>query len=116
MRSSRERLRDIERAAADLAAFTDGLDAAAFAALEETDRRTLRAVKDALAEIGEAVKHLPPDLRARHPAIDWRGFGALRDILVHQYFQVDLARLWLTLAMELPGLAAAVRTELARVA
>lgn len=93
MRPLRDRLADIERALADLDEFTLGLDAPAFLGLEETDRRTLRAVKDALAEIGEAVKHLPPELWARHPAIDWRGFAALRDILVHQYFRVDLARL-----------------------
>lgn len=69
-RGTRERLEDIRAATEDALAFAGALDEAAFAALPEADRRTYRALKNALAEIGEAVKLLPADLLARHPGVD----------------------------------------------
>ncbi len=84
-RGTRQRLDDIRAAAEDARAFAGGLDAAAFAALPAADRRTYRALKNALAEIGEAVKLLPPELLARHPGVDWRGWAGLRDLVPHQY-------------------------------
>ncbi len=53
--ATRERREDIKAAAENAPAFAGGLDAAAFAALPSTDRRTRRALKNALSEIGEAV-------------------------------------------------------------
>ncbi len=111
-RGTRERLEDIRDAAEDALAFAAGLDDAAFAALPTADRRTYRALKNALAEIGEAVKLLPPDLLARHPAVDWRGWAGLRDIVSHQYFSLELPRLRPTIRDELPALLAAVKNEI----
>jgi uncharacterized protein with HEPN domain len=58
------------------------------------------------------VKDLPPDITARHPDVDWRGFAGLRDIVAHAYFGLDLPRLRPTLAEEIPALLAAVEAEL----
>jgi uncharacterized protein with HEPN domain len=80
-RGLRERLEDIRAAAEDALAFAGGLDEAAFAALPETDRRTYHALKNALTEIGEAVKLLPPELTGRHPGVDWCGWAGLRDVV-----------------------------------
>lgn len=113
-RGVRDRLEDIRAAAEDALAFAAGLDEAGLAALPETDRRTWRALKNALAEIGEAVKALPPDLLARHPGVDWRGWAGLRDVVAHAYFGLEAPRLRPTLTRELPDLLAAVRAELAR--
>jgi len=113
-RGTRERLEDIRAAAEDALAFAGGLDEAALAALPEADRRTYRALKNALTEIGEAVKGLPPDLLVRHPSIDWRGWAGLRDVVAHQYFGLELPRLRPALVEELPILLAAVVAELAR--
>lgn len=112
-RGMRERLEDIRAAAEDALAFAGGLDEVAFAALPEADRRTYRALKNALAEIGEAVKLLPPDLLNRHPGVDWRGWAGLRDMVSHQYFGLELPRLRPAVANELPDLLEAVRSELA---
>lgn len=116
MRDLADRLADIRTAAADVLTFVAGLDEEAFGALPATDRRTYRAIKNALAEIGEAIKQLPPGILAAHPDIDWRGFAGLRDVVAHQYFSVELPRLWPTVAEELPALLAAVETELGRLA
>jgi uncharacterized protein with HEPN domain len=113
-RGVRDRLDDIRAAGEDALAFAGGLDEAAFAALSITDRRTYRALKNALAEIGEAVKLLPPELLARHPDVDWRGWAGLRDMVSHQYFNLDLPRLRPTVIEELPALLAAVRVEAER--
>jgi len=112
-RGTRERLEDIRSAAEDAQAFTAGLDAAAFTALPVVDRRTYRAIKNALAEIGEAVKLLPKELLARHPAVDWRGWAGLRDVVSHQYFTLELPRLRPTVVNELPLLLTAITAELA---
>jgi hypothetical protein len=48
-------LRDIKVAARDASDFCSGLDEAALAGLATANRRTFRALKNVLAEIGEAV-------------------------------------------------------------
>jgi uncharacterized protein with HEPN domain len=111
-RRTRERLEDIRAAAEDALGFASGLDEAAFAALPVVDRRTYRALKNALAEIGEAVKLLPPELLARHPDVDWRGWAGLRDVVSHQYFRLELPRLRPTVVNELPALLEAVSGDL----
>eukprot|EP00831_Metopus_contortus_P080414 TRINITY_DN8226_c0_g2_i1.p4 TRINITY_DN8226_c0_g2~~TRINITY_DN8226_c0_g2_i1.p4 ORF type:complete len:133 (+),score=16.38 TRINITY_DN8226_c0_g2_i1:384-782(+) len=44
--------------------------------------------------IGEAAKNIPGNFRILHPGIDWSGMAGLRDILIHQYFGVDLISIW----------------------
>ena len=48
------------------------------------------AVLRNLEVVGEAVKQLAPDVRAHAPNIPWRRIAGLRDVLIHQYFGVDL--------------------------
>jgi uncharacterized protein with HEPN domain len=106
-------LDDIKSAAQDAMDFCANLDGAELATLQQTDHRTFRAIKNALAEIGEAVKRLPPGIAAKHPQVDWRGWAGLRDIVAHQYFALELPRLQTTIAEELPTLLAVVEKELA---
>ncbi len=69
-------------------------------------------VRDAVVRnveiIGEAIKHLPELLTARHPEVDWNGWSRLRDVLAHQYFGVDVELLADALENELPVLDRAV--------
>ena len=108
----KNRLRDILAAATDLKSFVAGMTLMVFERLPESDHKTYRAIKNAVSEIGESVKALPPAIYDRHSGIDWRGFAGLRDIVIHQYFDVDLARLWPVLIDELPALTEAVEAEL----
>ncbi len=39
--------------------------------------------------IGEAVKHIPTDVTARHSEIEWRKISGLRDISIHSYYSVN---------------------------
>jgi uncharacterized protein with HEPN domain len=113
-RSTAERLLDIREAATDLRDIVADMDTDAFHALPHADRMAYRAVKNALTELGEAVKALPEDVRKRHPEVDWKGLAGLRDLLAHQYFGIDTSRLLPIIRDELPGLLAAVESEVQR--
>ncbi len=43
---------------------------------------------------GEAVKNISESMRNKYPAIDWTGMAGFRNILIHQYFGVDLETVW----------------------
>jgi uncharacterized protein with HEPN domain len=105
-RDSRVYLDDILAAISKIGRYTDRLSRDSFA----SDDKTIDAVIRNLEVIGEAVKHLPAELRARDPGIDWQKIAGLRDILIHQYFGIDLDILWDIVQNKLPPLAAAVRT------
>ncbi|MFM8277803.1 MAG: DUF86 domain-containing protein [Cyanobium sp.] len=62
-----------------------------------------------LISIGEATKNLSADLRAAHPHIPWRQIAGMRDVLIHDYLKVNLARVWRTVAADLPPLRATVQ-------
>ena len=114
MRRERDRLQDIASAVQDMLALIEGLTREEFDALPSQDIRSYRAVKNAVAEIGEAVKALPDEVRNRHPDVDWRGLVAIRNIVVHRYFEFELPRLWPGIKEHFPRVLAAVREELAR--
>ena len=44
-----------------------------------------------LLVIGEAVKSLDFEMKARNPHIEWKEIISLRDFLAHQYFKIELA-------------------------
>jgi uncharacterized protein with HEPN domain len=66
-----------------------------------------------LVVIGEAVKALPEDLRARQPQIPWREIARLRDLLAHHYYRVDARVIRRTVESPLTDLQRAVIQMLA---
>jgi uncharacterized protein with HEPN domain len=70
--------------------------------------RTQDAVLRQLEIIGEATKRIPPDVRDRSPETPWQDIAGMRDKLVHDYFSVDLRRVWNTVERDLPPLKSAV--------
>jgi uncharacterized protein with HEPN domain len=53
------------------------------------DELTFDAVIYNLQIIGEAVKHIPPEIRDRYPQVEWRKMAGLRNIVAHAYFAID---------------------------
>ncbi len=52
--------------------------------------------------MGEAVKRLPADLRARHPSVPWKEIAGTRDRLSHGYDDVDYQVLWDAVQNDVP--------------
>jgi len=63
-----------------------------------------RSVERSVQLIGEAAKHVSPEFRAAHPAIPWRKIIGQRNVLVHEYGDVDDDLIWNLVVVELPPL------------
>ena len=80
-----------------------------------SDRKTQSAVIRQLEIIGEAVKHLSPELTSSETGVPWRLIAGARDRLIHGYFSVDLDAVWAMVENDLPSLRTNVqRIEAAR--
>jgi len=110
-RSAKILLRDIVRAAELLEQYTSGLSLEEFTENQEKQD----AVARRLEIIGEAVKGLPQDLRDRYSEVPWRDIAGARDILVHEYFRIDLDLAWDMVKTDIPALAEQIRRILEEV-
>lgn len=54
--------------------------------------------------IGEAVRHISKDIRKAYPEIPWQDIAGMRDKLIHDYFGVDIEKVWDTAQQDLPVL------------
>lgn len=62
------------------------------------------AVIRRLEIIGEAVKNIPPEVRDKYQDVPWRQIAGMRDVLIHEYFGVDLDLTWRVIKRDLPNL------------
>lgn len=99
-RSSEIYLRDILEACGKIKHYVEGMSFDSFA----RDGRTVDAVVRNLEIIGEAAKSIPEDERRKYSQIEWKRFAGLRDILIHQYFGVDVEIVWNVVQEKLPPL------------
>jgi uncharacterized protein with HEPN domain len=54
--------------------------------------------------IGEAASRVSDELQARHRGIPWREMAAMRNVLAHDYFGIDVDLVWSTVENDLPRL------------
>lgn len=64
--------------------------------------------------MGEAARHVPPEVEARNPQVPWHQMGAMRNELVHGYFGVNLPIVWDAIHNDLPPLAPLLQAVLER--
>jgi uncharacterized protein with HEPN domain len=58
--------------------------------------------------VGEATRHLSAEFRSRYPQVPWADIAGMRHKLIHDYFGVDIGKVWLTAVDDLPVLKAEV--------
>ncbi|MEO0407746.1 MAG: DUF86 domain-containing protein [Cyanobacteria bacterium P01_A01_bin.135] len=84
--------------------FTSEMTVEAF----QGDYRTVGAVLYNLAVIGEAVRGIPLEVQASNPDIPWEDMRGMRNIVIHEYFQVSTIIVWQTVREDLPLLKASL--------
>jgi uncharacterized protein with HEPN domain len=99
-----DRLRHVLEAVARIEAQTAGKSWEAYLA----DWVTRDVVERNLERISEASRHIPTDLKARHPSVGWRLVADLGNVLRHAYDQVIDERIWQIVTGDLASLKAAV--------
>ncbi|MDJ0682205.1 MAG: DUF86 domain-containing protein [Xenococcaceae cyanobacterium MO_167.B52] len=91
---------DILIAARLIEQFIEGIDREIF----ESDLMRQSAVIRQLEIIGEATKRLSQEFRAIYPQIPWRQMAGMRDILIHNYDDIELDELWNVATISIPEL------------
>jgi uncharacterized protein with HEPN domain len=99
-RSWQLRIGDILEAIADIEKWTAGKTWVEF----EKDRILAQAVLYKFIVIGEAAANVPEEVKSRYPHLPWRLITDMRNAMAHEYFQIDLERVWKTLTYDLSPL------------
>lgn len=68
------------------------------------DPHKKRAAERSLTIIGEATKKIPKDFRESHPEIEWRAMAGMRDIIIHDYANIDYEIVWSVIHHKIPEL------------
>lgn len=93
-------LRHILDAIAKIETYLQGVDEQTFLNQSLLQDGAIRQIEI----IGEAVKQLSPQMREQHPHVPWQDIAGMRDKLIHQYFGVDLDKVWVTVVRDIPVL------------
>lgn len=92
-RSASARIQDILDAIQSIQSRTANLSFDEFS----QDETLVKAVLYDLIVIGEAAINIPPDVQALAPDLPWRLMSDMRNIMAHEYFQVNLRVTWSTI-------------------
>ena len=76
------------------------------------DNKSQYAVIRALEIISEASRHIPDDIKAKHPEIPWRAVRDAGNAYRHAYLSVTLEVVWETVTRDLEPLRNAMIAEL----
>jgi uncharacterized protein with HEPN domain len=97
-RSWQQRVEDILAAIADIQAWTVGKTQTDL----ESNQILLRAILYSFMIIGEASSNVLESLQGISTEIPWRLMKDMRNVMAHEYFQIDVQILWNTITKSLP--------------
>jgi len=99
-RSAKARIQDILNAIDSIQSRTAGMSFNQFS----QDETIVKSVLYDLIVIGEAAINVPADVQALASELPWRLMSDMRNIMAHEYFQVNLRVTWSTIQNNLPPL------------
>ena len=99
-RSPQERIQDILNAIDSLQNQTTGIN---FEQFSQNETLVKAALYD-LIIIGEAAINIPTNIQNLAPELPWRLMSDMRNIIAHEYFQINLRITWSTIQNNLPPL------------
>ena len=71
------------------------------------------AVPHRLALLGEACRGVSSELREAHPEIPWPQIVGFRNVVIHEYFGLDLELVWVIVAEHVATLGAQLNSVVA---
>jgi uncharacterized protein with HEPN domain len=80
----------------------------------EPDRMLTLSIIKAIEMIGEAASKVSTEARQSHPEIPWADIVAMRNRLIHVYFDINLDVVWATITDDLPPLIKNLETVLSQ--
>lgn len=54
--------------------------------------------------IGEAARSIPEEVRKKYPHVEWQEMVGFRNVLIHEYFGIDVESVWDTIQKNIPAL------------
>lgn len=97
MRDDRERLLDIQEAIERIQKYAER-------GRETFEREELIQtwILHNLQILGEAARAISTDFKQQHPEVSWQQIAGMRNILVHDYFGIDVSIVWEVVERDLP--------------
>jgi len=106
-RHYQERIQDILDEIGKIHSFTNSLDYESFI----HDEKTQHAVRMSLIIIGEAGNAMSEEIQEKFPDVPWNLIRAMRNRLVHVYFNFDNQMVWDTIKNDIPLLEKAITSS-----
>ncbi len=97
-RDWRLRITDILQAVQDIEQFTHGMTFEEFS----KNKMVVQSVLYSFVIIGEASTNIPEEIQSLDPTIPGRKMSDMRNVMAHEYFQVNLSIVWQTIHRNLP--------------
>jgi len=91
---------DMREAASKVVKFTAGVNLSEFIDNDQVHY----AVERCLEILGESARRVSPEFQASHPEIPWREVIGQRNILAHEYGEIDYEILYKTVKEDIPSL------------
>jgi len=79
-----------------------------------TDRMLALSIVKSIEIIGEAASTVSKEFQVKHKEIPWASIIAMRNRLIHVYFDIDLDRVWDTITDDLPPLITALEKAISQ--
>jgi uncharacterized protein with HEPN domain len=98
MKGDKQYLEHILGAIVDINEFIKGISKQEFFSSKEKQYSVFRAFEI----IGEASRKISSEFKKGHDELPWKKMMAMRDKLIHDYFQVSMEIVWETIKNDLP--------------